>query len=151
MSSLVIIKFEKPYFSIFSLKSILIIFKNIMYILFTNIMKILYLPFLDYQLLVFDFFLFFQLIVWILEWNKVHYLLLFNILKTCTHQIHLCTSNDLFFFSLFFWFMLFYFILNKGKFPTTLPSTTSVVEKITKEISPSHMIKIWVSRIGVCF
>ena len=61
MSSLVIIKFEKPYFSIFSLKSILIIFKNIMYILFTNIMKILYLPFLDYQLLVFDFFLFFSI------------------------------------------------------------------------------------------
>ena len=32
-----------------------------MYILFTNIMKILYLPFLDYQLLVFDFFLFFSI------------------------------------------------------------------------------------------
>ena len=56
-------KFEKPYFTIFFFKIILIIFKNIVYISFTNIKKIPCLLFLDYWLPVVCLFVFsFQLL-----------------------------------------------------------------------------------------
>lgn len=56
--------------------------------------------------------------------------------------IHFPTSNDFFFFSFLFWFLLFYFIPNKGKFPAK--PQTSVVENNKGNMPKPHNKKLGV-------